>query len=86
MMDKLARYGFLISILVTAIVVYLYDRQGKRFATTLFNLQKEAIEDKLAKAKERLKTDEKDFATNLIKYEKLKRLLAADIKRTGAEH
>ena len=86
MMDKLARYGFLISILITAIVVYLYDRQGKRFATTLFNLQKEAIENKLSKAREKLKNDEKDFATNLIEYERLKRIFAVDIDRTGAEH
>jgi len=84
MIDKFTRYGFLASTIIIAVLLYMYNRQGQKLATTIYNLQKKTIEDKLHAAKEKAENDKKNFKKRLDYYNKLKLRYADDIKRLGA--
>jgi hypothetical protein len=84
MIDKITRYAFIAATIAVAILYYLLQKKEEKLQDVIFNLQKEKLEAKLSKARERMKNDKDNFQKHLDTYNKLRARYAPDILRTGA--
>jgi hypothetical protein len=83
LLDKAAIVAFIISTLAVAVLLYLYDRRGRKIGELLYEVQKSKLDSKLKAAQEEVRKDGKLHADALAQYHRLLERYSALAQKLG---